>query len=217
MNHLLLFISFVYVKYWKPRGVTCTSDKKDESNIINAGGFNLFPQRMFTVGRLDKDSTGLILLTSDGRVNNAILNPSTKKEKKYSVDINRTPTDDQIQQLRDGIAITTLSQRDRGAKPITAKTRPCKVTRIGNAQSRHLEFVLTEGRNRQIRKMVEAIGHEVVNLHRLSFAGITLKGLSENNWSELNENEMVIIQNALLECKNGNGNKIVDNDEESIE
>ena len=73
--------SFVYVKYWKPTGVTCTSDPNDRTNIIKAGQFDLFPQRLFTVGRLDKDSTGLILLTSDGRVNQAMLSPATKREK----------------------------------------------------------------------------------------------------------------------------------------
>ena len=78
---------FIYIKYWKERGVTCTNDRKDKTNIIAAGGFDLFPQRMFTVGRLDKESTGLILLTSDGRVNNAMLSPKTKKEKSYEVSI----------------------------------------------------------------------------------------------------------------------------------
>ena len=73
--------SFIYVKYWKPVGVTCTSDPSDKTNIIKAGQFDLFPQRLFTVGRLDKDSTGLILLTSDGRVNQAMLSPATKREK----------------------------------------------------------------------------------------------------------------------------------------
>lgn len=63
---------FVYLKYWKPKGVTCTADKAVKNNIIKAGGFDLFPQRLFTVGRLDKESTGLIILTSDGRVNNAV-------------------------------------------------------------------------------------------------------------------------------------------------
>jgi 23S rRNA-/tRNA-specific pseudouridylate synthase len=72
---------FIYLKYWKPLGVTCTSDMSDKTNIVSAGKFDLFPQRLFTVGRLDKDSTGLILITSDGRLNNALLNPLMKKEK----------------------------------------------------------------------------------------------------------------------------------------
>ena len=79
----------IYLKYWKPRGVTCTSDTRDETNIITAGRFDLFPQRVFSVGRLDKDSTGLILLTSDGRVNAAMLNPQTKREKTYEVTLNK--------------------------------------------------------------------------------------------------------------------------------
>lgn len=86
---------FVYLKYWKPRGVTCTNNLNDPTNIITAGRFDLFPQRVFSVGRLDKDSTGLILLTSDGRVNNAILNPRTRNEKVYEVTVNRPPTDDE--------------------------------------------------------------------------------------------------------------------------
>ena len=80
--------NFVYVKYWKPVGVTCTSDPSDPSNIIAAGRFDLFPQRLVTVGRLDKDSTGLILLSSDGRVNNALLRRTMNKEKVYQVESN---------------------------------------------------------------------------------------------------------------------------------
>jgi pseudouridine synthase len=193
--------SFVYLKYWKPFGVTCTSDMKDDSNIIKAGNFNLFPQRIFTVGRLDKDSTGLILLTSDGRVNNAMLRPDSNKEKTYIVELDKTPSDQQIKQLADGVVITTISQREK-AKPITAKTRPCKVLRIGESQSKKLEFILTEGRNRQIRKMVEAIGCNVITLHRTSFAGIGLKGLSSGNWLELNEKEMEYILKSLKSVNN---------------
>lgn len=188
---------FVYLKYWKPVGITCTSDLKDDSNIIRAGQFHLFPQRLFTIGRLDKDSTGLILLTSDGRVNNAMLNPTTKKEKVYLVDVNTIPTDSQIQQLAQGVVITTTSQREN-KKEITAKTRPCKVTRVGgSANSRRLEFILTEGRNRQIRKCCEKVGLTVVNLHRIIFAGIGMKGLGCGDWLELDEAEMVMIQSSL--------------------
>ena len=79
--------NFIYLKYWKSRGVTCTSDMSDKTNIIKAGNFDLFPQRVFTIGRLDKDSTGLILLTSDGRVNQAMLSPSTKREKARTLHI----------------------------------------------------------------------------------------------------------------------------------
>ena len=123
---------FVYLKYWKPVGVTSTSDPKDASNIIAAGGFHLFPQRLFTVGRLDKDSTGLILLTSDGRVNNALLSRAERKEKIYEVTLNRVPSDAQVRQLASGVTITTTSQRDGGgSREVTRPTLPCNVTRIG--------------------------------------------------------------------------------------
>eukprot|EP01035_Chromulina_nebulosa_P018935 gene18935-24742_t len=191
--------NFVYLKYWKPVDVTCTSDKNDKYNIISAGQFDLFPQRLFTVGRLDKESTGLILLTSDGRVNNAILSPSMNKEKVYRVQFDRAPTDQQVQSLRDGVVITAPIQRDGSTKLITAKTLPCKVIRVGTNTSKFVDITLVEGRNRQIRRMAEEVGLRVVSLHRTSFCGITLKGISEGNWKELTSQEMEIILKSLKE------------------
>lgn len=192
-----------YVKYWKPTGVTCTSDPSDKSNIISAGGFDYFPQRLFSVGRLDKESSGLILLTSDGRVNNAMLNQRCVKEKVYLVEMERPPSDEQVAQLSAGVVITTPTQRDksgdkRGSRTIdiTAKTLPCKIRRSPR-NDRVLEITLIEGRNRQIRRMAEAVGLEVVRLHRTSFAGITLKGLTQGDWLELTPGEMVVVQRAL--------------------
>lgn len=234
---------FVYLKYWKPLGVTCTSDLSVADNIITAGRFSMFPQRIFTVGRLDKDSTGLILLTSDGRVNNAMLNQRYKKEKVYIVELDRVANSEQIEKLSKGVIITTPIQRegyssssrrhhfrghhdnensiDKGVKTVTAKTLPCYVKRIGgkgnnihamlnktredtgkynrfvNLNAKKLEFTLIEGRNRQIRRMAEAVGLRVVSLHRISFAGIRLKGLAVGEWLELNSAEMTIIQEAI--------------------
>lgn len=193
---------FVYLKYWKPAGVTCTSDTRDPTNIITAGRFDLFPQRLFTVGRLDKASTGLILLTSDGRVNNAILNPYTKREKVYEVLLDKLASDEVIATLRSGVVISTTVQRDKLTKDIRVKTLPCIVKRVQGSSldqqpSRKLQFTLTEGRNRQIRKMCYELGFEVKELHRICFSGLTLKGLSEGNWKELTEKEMIIIQDAV--------------------
>lgn len=204
---------FIYLKYWKPPGVACTSDPSDPSNIIDSGNFNLLPQRLFTVGRLDKDSTGLILLTSDGRVNNALLNRKVHKEKTYMVETDRVPTDYQIAQLASGVVITTPIQRDSGSNEgsrttrtatVTAKTLPCKVQRTSFYNGRNyggklLEFTLIEGRNRQIRRMAEAVGLAVLDLHRTSFAGVSLKGLSIGQWEELDESEMNIIQRAVAD------------------
>jgi len=220
--------NFIYLKYWKPRGVTCTSDTSDPTNIINAGGFHLFPQRVFTVGRLDKDSTGLILLTSDGRVNHSLLGTKfessplssktaiqgSAKEKVYVVDVEpRPPTEEQLQRLREGVVITTEVQKDNNSNrgtskqkkfEVRAKTLPCKIRRLPSGSSTttdelstRLEFTLVEGRNRQIRKMVESIGLKVASLHRTGFATITLRGLSEGNWAELDHREMRAIERVI--------------------
>lgn len=204
--------NFIYLKYWKPRGITCTNDPQDKTNILTAGRFNLFPQRLFTVGRLDKDSTGLILLTSDGRVNNVLLNPATKREKVYEVEFDKIPSDDQMQRLRDGVEITTPIQRESPRKKsITAKTLPCKIFRIGDQSSRKFEFTLTEGRNRQIRRMAEAVGLEVVSLHRTVFAGIRMKGVTEGEWAELSAKEMEYILKAIVACQVKDESVLLDN------
>ncbi len=130
--------------------------------------------------------------------------------------MDKIPSDDDIRILENGVVITTLAQRSTVSKPITAKTLPCKITRNKRLPNMsvlildplfmnkalisyfyRLEILLTEGRNRQIRKMVEAIGYQVMSLHRTSFSGITLSGLSEDNWAELNEKEMSIILKSI--------------------
>ena len=191
--------AFLYLKYWKPAGVTCTSDRGDASNVIARGGFDALDQRVFTVGRLDKPSTGLLLLTSDGRACEALLRPSQKKEKRYVVEVDRAPTADDLRALREGVTIETVAQRDRKAKPLVAKTKPCEV-RAPNAKApRLLEFTLTEGRNRQIRKMCAARGLEVVSLHRTHFAGVTLDGLVAGGWAPLSAKERRRVDAALAD------------------
>lgn len=111
--------------------------------------------------------SGLVLLVSDGRVNNAMLQPNVKREKSYEVMLKPTPTDEDIQKLASGVVITTQSQRDSGSKTVTAMTKPCYVKRLPNRDS-VLQITLCEGRNRQIRKMAEVLGYEVVSLHRYS-------------------------------------------------
>lgn len=135
--------------------------------------------------------------------------------------MDKVPSEQQAQALAEGVLITTKSQR-KGAKEVTARTLPCRITRMGGAASRRLEFVLVEGRNRQIRRMAEAVGltvervraylKSILNpqphanaspsmcahqLHRVVFAGIGLRGLSEGNWSELDEREMEVVRSAI--------------------
>ena len=186
----------------------------------------MFPQRVFTVGRLDKESTGLILLTSDGRLNHALLGTKFEndpiagdkvvqgsvKEKVYVVEVGpRAPSDDEINLLSEGVVISTEVQKDNNNAngttkqkkiQVSAKTLPCKIRRIsssggGGDLSNILEFTLVEGRNRQIRKMIETLGLRVLTLHRTAFAGISLRGLSEGNWMELDEAEMGVIERSI--------------------
>ena len=167
--------AFVYLKYWKPRGVTCTTDRKVRGNLIDALGFD-GPERLFPVGRLDKESEGLLLMTNDGRAINAINRAARSHEKVYEVECDRPVSEVHLRELARGVVITTTAQRDRGPdRVLTAPTRPCRVSRLG---PRSFRIVLTEGRNRQIRRMCEAVGrYDVTTLHRASVMGIGLDGL----------------------------------------
>ena len=113
------------------------------------------------------------------------------------VEVDRAPTAGDLRALREGVTIETVAQRDRKAKPLVAKTKPCEV-RAPNAKApRLLEFTLTEGRNRQIRKMCAARGLEVVSLHRTHFAGVTLDGLVAGGWAPLSAKERRRVDAAL--------------------
>jgi 23S rRNA pseudouridine2604 synthase len=189
---------FEYVKYWKPRGVICTTDKRIKDNIIDEimrhSGYR--PEhRVYPVGRLDKDSTGLILLTSDGRLPNVSLRNEQKQPKVYQVTVDRPLVDADLDHLRNGIVITTVAQRDGTAKPLTAKTKPCLVDQVSLTSC---SITLTEGRNRQIRKMMEAVGYKVLDLHRTEFGEISLNSLmQEGDWQRLNGAEMRWIETIL--------------------
>lgn len=188
---------FCYIKYWKPRGVVCTCDRSIRGNILDALSDAPRGIRLFTVGRLDKDSTGLILLTSDGRLPNASLRSREGHPKVYCVTADRHIPDEDCQHLASGVVITTVAQRDRGvAKELTAPTLPCRLKRDGDG-GRRLLIELREGRNRQIRRMLDALGYETLELHRLSFMGIGLGGLWEGEWKALDEGEMRLLRKAV--------------------
>jgi 23S rRNA pseudouridine2604 synthase len=192
--------SFEYIKYWKPAGVTCTTDRRVTGNIIDhLIQMNLYQprHRIYPVGRLDKDTTGLILLTSDGRLPNASLRYRHHQPKVYDVTVDRPVTARDVQKLRDGVVITTIAQRDgRRAPPLTAPTRPCLVEVMA---PNRLTIMLTEGRNRQIRKMLAALNYTVVALHRKSFGNITLRGLHQaGDWCRLTGPELAWVQSLLV-------------------
>lgn len=191
---------FVYLKLWKQRGVVCTTDQRQRNNIIDAlGPVPGVSDRIYPIGRLDADSTGLILLTSDGTIVNGLLRSSERKSKEYIVSTSRRASDAQIARLARGVTITTVAQRDGNAKPLTAPTKPCVVERIATGHDEcRLRFVLQEGRNRQIRRMCEAVGLSVVRLHRVGFAGISLGGdlRSPGDWSFLTKDEVAICRST---------------------
>lgn len=206
-NNNLQTSSFEYVKYYKPIGVTCTTDLRIKDNIIDAihqDGYTA-RHRVYPVGRLDKETSGLILLTSDGRIVNAVLRGERKQPKVYKVKVDGLLEDRHIQKLRDGIIIRTVAQRKGRSEEentLIAKTKQCKVERIGPSS---VEMTLVEGRNRQIRKMMEAIGFRVVRLHRVEFMSISLNRLSEpGDWDYLDEEEMDLVKDALRSAQQQN-------------
>ena len=175
-----------YWAYRKPLGVVCTTDAKDKRSLRFAPALaRLFSakKRVFPVGRLDADSEGLVLLTSDGACADACAQPRSKLEKTYVVALDRRCDDAALAALAAGVEITTTQQRT-GATT-TAVTRPCRVERRGDG----LVIALTEGRHRQIRKMAEAVGRTVTRLERVGLGALALGDLAPGDARPLTETE----------------------------
>ena len=162
----------VYIALNKPVGITCTTERHVRGNIID---FVDHPERIFPVGRLDKDSEGLILLTSDGDIVNQILRSENKKEKEYLVGVDRPVTDEFLAAMARGVAIHDTV------------TLPCRVTRTARFGFR---IVLVQGLNRQIRLMCEALGYTVKQLRRVRIANVHLGGLKLGQWRNLTPLEL---------------------------
>ncbi len=157
----------IYIAFNKPVGVTSTTDAKDRSNIIY---FINHPKRIFPVGRLDKDSDGLIFLTNDGDIVNKILRASNHHEKEYVVSVDRAVTPEFVKQMSGGV-------------PVLGKiTKPCFVRQEG---SRRFRIILTQGLNRQIRRMCEHLGYEVKSLTRVRIMNVELGALAVGKWRYL--------------------------------
>ncbi|NGZ97051.1 MAG: 23S rRNA pseudouridine synthase F [Nitrospira sp. WS110] len=161
----------LYIKYHKPVGVTTTSEAHIPRNIIAEIGH---PERIFPIGRLDKDSSGLILLTNDGDIVNEILRTEFGHEREYLVQVDRS------------FDQSFLDQMSRGVIILGSKTKPCRMTRVGSGRFR---IVLTEGRNRQIRRMCQVLGYRVIKLHRTRIMHLTIEGLKVGEWKELTTQE----------------------------
>ncbi len=162
----------VYIALNKPVGIVCTTDTRvEKNNIID---FIRYPRRIFPIGRLDKMSEGLILLTSDGDIVNKILRARNHHEKEYLVQVDKPVTERFLQNMRKGVPI------------LGTVTRPCEVEQTGKFG---FSIILTQGMNRQIRRMCEHLGYEVKKLKRIRIMNISLD-LPTGQWRYLTENEL---------------------------
>src|SRR5437867_5043790 len=161
----------VYLAYHKPVGVTCTTEPHVAGNIVHAVGY---PERIFPIGRLDKDSSGLILLTNDGDIVNRILRAEFGHEREYVVTVDRPYPPSFLKQLEKGVLV------------LSETTRPCRTKKVDATTFR---ITLTEGRNRQIRRMCSVLGYRVEALRRLRIMHIRLGDLPVAKWRLLTPKE----------------------------
>ena len=179
------------LRYWayaKPVGVTCTTDRNDRRSLRRAPELSdLFAgSRVFPMGRLDLDSEGLVILTNDGATADAALQPRSKLDKCYEVDLDRRCSDADVEQLAAGVRITTPLQRGKQVER-EATTLPCSVERGAGTR---LVVTLSEGRNRQLRRMAAALGYEVTSLRRVRFGPVALGDLAPRGVRALTESEI---------------------------
>jgi len=162
----------IYIALNKPVGITCTAADTVESNIIN---FMNYPEYIFPVGRLDKESQGLILMTNDGELANKILESENEHEKDYIVTVNKPFDDFFVKGMSEGVKISEVT------------TRPCKVNRVSDDTFR---IILTQGLNKQIRRMSKSFGYTVVRLERIRIINIRVEG----NVEIFSDNEATIFE-----------------------
>lgn len=169
-----------YILLNKPKGITCTTDVKDKTNIVD---FVNFKTRIFPIGRLDKRSDGLIFLTNDGDIVNKILRAGNNHEKEYIVTVDKPITPDFVNKMRNGVKI------------LGTVTKSCFVKQEGDNR---FKIILVQGLNRQIRRMCEALGYNVLALKRTRIMNITLAGLAPGKWRYFTLTEIDIINQMLV-------------------
>jgi 23S rRNA pseudouridine2604 synthase len=162
----------VYLALNKPVGITCTTERNVGGNIVDFVGHR---ERIFPIGRLDKDSEGLILLTNNGDIVNEILRSENEHEKEYMVEVDRPLTGEFLRAMAAGVPI------------LDTVTKPCRVDRLGRNSFR---IVLTQGLNRQIRRMCEHFGYRVRRLRRVRVINVTLDGIAVGRWRNLRRQEL---------------------------
>ena len=156
----------------KPRGIVCTEERRERDSIVR---FLNYPVRVTYIGRLDKDSHGLLLMTNNGDIINKMMRAANKHEKEYKVTVDKEITEDFLKKMAAGVPI------------LDTVTRPCTVKKIGKYI---FSIILTQGLNRQIRRMCEALGYEVKDLLRVRVMNITLDGLKDGQYRKLTDQEL---------------------------
>lgn len=160
--------------FYKPMGVTCSEKDRHAEKLIT--DMIQYPVRVTYAGRLDKDSEGLLLLTNDGKLIDAMMRGANGHEKEYVVKVNKEVTEEFLRKIQEGVYLSELN----------LKTRQCQAERVGKFTFR---MILTQGVNRQIRRMCRELGYQVVSLKRIRVINITLEGLQPGKYRELNAEE----------------------------
>ena len=184
---------FVLIALNKPAGIVCTTEESERNNIVS---FTNYPTRIFPIGRLDKDSTGLIFLTNDGDLVNKVLRAGNNHEKEYLVTVNKPITDQFITDMAKGVSILGIV------------TKKCKVEKVS---TNVFKIILVQGLNRQIRRMCEHFDYEVQKLQRVRIMHVSLRGLPEGDFRTLDEGELKellkLVANSSSEAKPKSKNK----------
>jgi 23S rRNA pseudouridine2604 synthase len=186
----------IYIAFNKPYGIDCTTDRKVEDNIID---YIHHEERIFPIGRLDKPSEGLIFLTNDGDIVNKILRAGNNHEKEYLVTVDRMVTPEFVEAMSNGLPI------------LGVKTKKCVVKKNGKYT---FTVILTQGLNRQIRRMCEYLGYRVEKLKRTRIMNIKIDGIQVGTWRYLSEDEMQVINDLVANSSKTEEASVLYDDEE---
>lgn len=176
--------SLIYIALNKPVGITCTTDRRIDGNVVDFIGHD---ERIFHIGRLDKPSEGLLLMTNDGDIVNKILRAGNKHEKEYIVKVDRPITDEFVQRMQNGVPI------------LDTITKKCKVEKLSRFV---FKIILVQGLNRQIRRMCEYLGYEVISLKRTRIMNIELGKLKVGEWRDLTDSEISALMKSIASSDN---------------
>ena len=176
----------ILIAYNKPVGIVCTAEKKEKNNIIDHIGYE---ERIYPIGRLDKDSTGLILLTNQGDLVNKIMRGANAHEKEYIVSVDKEIDGQFIKKMSEGVYLDELE----------VTTRKCKVRKLSKYE---FNIILTQGLNRQIRRMCQMLGYRVKTLKRVRIMNIKLADLKEDTYRDVTAEELAVLTSLLEGSKN---------------